>query len=393
VSARSLCAVLLCALPGALSLAPGVARAEAVFGGRGTSDGQFSEANGIAVDQQTGDLYLVDTANERVEKFTGTGDFVLAWGWGVADGRTQALQTCRAPAPCFQGIYGAGAGELGFAEGVAVDNVAGSASDHDVYVVDVDSYRVEKFSPTGRFLAMFGGQVNASARERGETSGEDVCPVRPGDRCTAGAVGSGPGEFDFRVEGDFIAVGATGVVYVGDHNRVQEFDADGRYESQLALVPSVPGGGEEGGTLALAVDPAGDVYAVRYGIKGVQRYTPQGALALTLDAQAEPEDDESPTPSMALDPEGHLFLDYHLHEQHHMLEYARSGEELASFDAGMEDGVHGMAFGDRAGRLYVVAAIADEVVDVRIVTPPVPRSALFSSFRTLPWFGSTGGDG
>jgi tripartite motif-containing protein 71 len=375
----------------AFGLHAGVARAESEFGSYGTKGGQFVEPNGIAVDQGSGDAYVMDTTNERVEKFTQGGTFLLAWGWGVANGRTPALQTCTTATRCFVGLDGTGAGEFGFAEGLAVDNDPHSVSHHDVYAVDVDSYRVEKFSPTGRFLLMFGGGVNASARERGEVSGEDVCPVLPGDRCTIGASGSASGQFDFRDEGNFIAVGAGGIIYVGDHNRVQEFNPNGTYKSQVALVPAVRGGREEGGTLALALDADGGMYVVRYGIAGVQRYTPEGQLLQTLDEEATPEGDESPTPSMTIDPEGHLFLDYHVGEQHHMIEYDAQGAEIASFDTGTGygpgglDGLHGLAYGNAVGELYVVNAEAP-FARVRVFAPPAPKSQLLSGFRPLPWF-------
>jgi hypothetical protein len=389
-AARRACVAVLCVLVGALGAGVGAARAETQFGSYGTAGGQFREPNGIAVDQQTGDVYVVDTDGKRIEKFSRDGAFQLAWGWGVADGRPR-METCTIAARCREGLEGAGAGELGFAEGVAVNSDPASPSDHDVYVVDIDSYRVEKFSPTGRFLLTFGGHVNESAHERGEASGESVCPVRPGDRCGGGVEGAGDGEFDFRDEGNFIAVSLTsGIVYVGDHNRVQEFSPNGEYLSQVALVPPVRGGGEEGGASALALGPTEDLYVVRYGISGVQEYSPQGQLVQTLDEEASIEGDESPTPTLTVDAKGDVFLDYHVvetsgsQEHHHMIEYDAMGAQIAVFDAGMGDGQHGIAFGDAADRLYVVVA-TDGGAHVRIVAPPAPIDPVFSSFTLLPW--------
>jgi tripartite motif-containing protein 71 len=380
-------AAMLCALALALTVNVLGARAEGQFGSYGTGAGMFVEPNGIAVDQQSGDVYVVDSNNERVDRFTGQGRFVLAWGWGVADGKSERLQRCTVA--CFAGLRGAGAGQLGFAEGAAVDNDPASASRHDVYVVDISNARVQKFSPDGRFLLMFGGQVNQSARERGETANEDVCPVRPGDRCAAGVSGSGAGRFEFLVEGNFIGVGPTGTVYVGDRNRVQEFDADGRYLTQLKLIPSVTGEGERGGTIGLAVDAAGDVYAIRDGVSGVQEYSPQGRLVRTLNARAAREHVEGPTPNMTVDGAGHVFLDYHDGEEHRILEYGPTGEEeLPSFDGGMEDGLHGFAYANAAGELYIVNtdnAVAPPRARVRVIIPPHPATAVLSSFTFLSW--------
>jgi hypothetical protein len=74
---------------------------------------------------------------------------------------------------------------------VTVDNDPLSPSYGDVYVVDWENFRVEKFGPLGEFLFSFGSQ------------------------------GTGNGQFEWDYEGDFIAVGPGGSVYVGDKARVQ----------------------------------------------------------------------------------------------------------------------------------------------------------------------------
>lgn len=341
------------------------------FGSLGSASGQFVEPQGIAVDQRSGDVFIVDSNNHRVERFSGDGAFLYAWGWGVLDGRTMALQRCTTR--CHAGLRGEGAGQLGFAEGVAVDNDPASPSYGDVYVSDIGNLRVEKFSPFGEFLVMFGGGVNATARERGEAAREDVCPANPDDRCRAGRKGAASGEFSFRSEGDFVAVGPEGTVYIGDTNRVQEFDPSGAYERQVRFPP--PGeaeGAEAGGIPALAVNSVGDLYVVRNGVGGVNEYSPSGQLLLTLDYQ-ELETMEGPTPTLALDAAGDIFIDEHIGSWHRIVEYDAAGIELASFDVGMEDGLHGLAFGNGRGRLYVVHTnnnVAPPIARVRVVEPP-----------------------
>ncbi len=56
---------------------------------------------------------------------------------------------------CKAGVEGSGTGQFKVALGVAVD------SSGDVYVVDHDNQRVQKFSPAGQFLAAFGGDTVA----------------------------------------------------------------------------------------------------------------------------------------------------------------------------------------------------------------------------------------
>jgi len=88
--------------------------------------------SGVAVDEATGDVYVADTGNRRVDEFEGDGSFVRAWGWGVANGEGK-LEVCSAT--CRRGLSGGGAGELAAPRFIAVDN-SGGASEGDVYVGD-----------------------------------------------------------------------------------------------------------------------------------------------------------------------------------------------------------------------------------------------------------------
>ena len=121
------------------------------FGVTGTGAGQTVNPRGVATDPTTGHVYVAEFGNRRISEFTAWGQFVKAFGWGVADGTTAALQTCTTT--CFKGLNGSGAGQLGgeSALGVAVD---GSGN---VYVVDRGNRRVQKFDSSGNFLLMFGG--------------------------------------------------------------------------------------------------------------------------------------------------------------------------------------------------------------------------------------------
>src|SRR5207247_2958598 len=62
------------------------------WGSFGTADGQFSAPQGVAVDG-SGNVFVGDQNNNRVQKFTNTGTFLLTFGWGVQDGMA-AFETC-----------------------------------------------------------------------------------------------------------------------------------------------------------------------------------------------------------------------------------------------------------------------------------------------------------
>jgi DNA-binding beta-propeller fold protein YncE len=130
VVASSLAAlILLCSASAALALdehAPAGA-----FGEAGSAGGQFSEPGGVAVNDATHDVYVVDRGNNRVEQFSADGVTVL----GEFDGS------------------GSPAGVFSAPEGIAVDNSESplDTSAGDVYVVDTGHKVIDKLGPTGTF--------------------------------------------------------------------------------------------------------------------------------------------------------------------------------------------------------------------------------------------------
>ena len=89
-----------------------------VGGGSGTGDGQFNRPNGVAVDS-LGNVYVADSYNQRIQKFTGSGAFITKWG--ITGGPIQ----------------------------VAIDTSG------NVYVT-LGNYEVQKFTSAGMSLAKWG---------------------------------------------------------------------------------------------------------------------------------------------------------------------------------------------------------------------------------------------
>ncbi len=140
---------------------------EKAFGSKGSAAGELelaapgfsalgeeiSGGSGVAVDDATGDVYVADTGNHRVDEFSSTGVFLRAWGFGVADGASEVLQVCQAT--CFKGLSGAKAGELESPTFIAVDNSPGESAG-DVYVGDAGDDVVSKFSSEGSLIGTWG---------------------------------------------------------------------------------------------------------------------------------------------------------------------------------------------------------------------------------------------
>ncbi len=152
-----------------LTVAPALASYTHVFsssfGEPGSGDGQLEllartesrGGSGVAVNSSTHDVYVADTGNHRVDEFSASGAFIRAWGWGVADGTTEALQTCASG--CHVGIAGAGAGQLNEPSSIAVDN-SGGPSEGDVYIADRSeggATFVLKFSAAGSYISTTDG--------------------------------------------------------------------------------------------------------------------------------------------------------------------------------------------------------------------------------------------
>jgi hypothetical protein len=232
----------LCALALLLLAAPGAQAAETIAG-PGSGAGKVNFPLGAAVDNNPAsssyrDLYVADRNNFRIDKFDPEGDFLLAWGFGVADGKSAELQTCgpqtshpRCFAPNTQGINtNLGAGNI-IPGAVAVDQAS-----HDVYVADSEKRRLTKFGPDGEFIFMAGKGVDqggGSPAHPGDVCKAEYLEQEQPDTCGAGQNGSGAGEF-FSSPGA-MTVDASGHVWVLDGSRIDELDSSGSFLSQVPI--------------------------------------------------------------------------------------------------------------------------------------------------------------
>lgn len=311
------------------------------FAEEGDGAGQFhSSPQGIAIDQESGAVFVVDRENLRVERWSAEGVFERAWGRGV-NGETGS-DVCVAGERCTAAEAGTGAGEFaGFPAGVAVASSLGLSR---VYVVDDRNLRVQEFTADGQFVLMFGKGVN-------RVTHGNVCTAEEVAACGAGEAGTGPGEFT-SLEGDAVAVDQSGLVYVGESNRVEEFTASGGFVGEVAL----PGAGQVTG---VAVDSAKDLYVVASELSGVHKYDSSGAeIPGARDQSA-----SAARTVIAVGPSDELFV--YDSFQGHVQEYEASGNQMASF---VQEGLgRGLAFGNKLDVLYVLLK-----TEVAVLVPPPP---------------------
>ena len=158
-----LVAALLCG-----TLAPAAqAAAPVTIAKQGAGAGKVNGPASVAVRQSSGELYVADRNNFRIDKFDSAGNFLLAWGFGVADGHSLELQTCgpEASPPTKRCFHGEGANTARSSGAVAPDSIAVEQSSGAVFAADTLNHRVSKFGPDGEFLLAFGGGVASGGAE------------------------------------------------------------------------------------------------------------------------------------------------------------------------------------------------------------------------------------
>jgi sugar lactone lactonase YvrE len=219
------------------------------WGSSGSGNGQFGRMRGIACDA-SGLVYVADTDNGRIQKFTPFGSYLLQWPtavqpWTLAISggsvyvvsgfsNTVALYDTIGTSLGQWGSTGSGNGQFSGPKGVATD-VSGN-----VYVADTGNNRVQKFTSGGVYLAQWG------------------------------TVGAGNGQFSAP---DGIVTDRGGMVYVldGGNGRVQKFRSDGTYVGQWPTQFF-----NSTSLRSIAIDAAGDIYVMTQGT--VQKFTSNGLL-------------------------------------------------------------------------------------------------------------------
>ncbi|HET7904223.1 MAG TPA: hypothetical protein VFM17_06670 [Candidatus Eisenbacteria bacterium] len=213
----------------------------AMWGSHGSGPGEFWYPINLDV-SPSGEVYVADLGNRRIQKFDSSGNFIRQWAvpdsssgeypsddvpWGVAVSRDGSVYVgCEFSVTQFTGdgdlvrrwgIYGRTPGRLFYVQDVSVDEA------RNVYVCQEPDRRWDKFDSLGVFL----------------------------------------GEWNLANTGypKFIEVGPDGRVYVSDHTNevIQVFASDGTYIRSIAIPTSTGSGTNPSGRVA--VTTSGIVYA------------------------------------------------------------------------------------------------------------------------------------
>jgi tetratricopeptide (TPR) repeat protein len=245
-----------------------------IIGYEGREPGQFRQPGGVVADD-TGQLYVADTYNHRLQTFAPDGRFVRAFGvegeqpgalsrpkglaWGppqllyVADTGNHRIQVFdrRDEVVFVLGSFGNAPGHFNAPEGLAVD------AQGTIYVADTLNHRVQKFAADGHLILTWGESGSGKGEFLGPT---DIALDREGRVLVAdtqnhrvqvftaegrylweiGRAGRGIAEFD---SPRGVATDAQDHIYVADtgNGRVQIFDGAGRYLTQVGHLGKQPG--------------------------------------------------------------------------------------------------------------------------------------------------------
>ena len=205
-------------------------------------DGKFFKPQSLATDDEQ-NIYVTDSGNAKVQKFTSDGKFLLSWGTnGEEDGQflfpigiatfenfVYVLDEKQFTVQKFDsdgnfilkwGEFGYKPGQLNMAKGITVD------SNGIVYVADTVNHRIQQFTADGEFISSFG--------KFGFVDGGLKTPV------------------DIAISGNFIYVSDPG------NNKIEKYTLDGiflkTFNNSFGGKYITPGG--------LIADPDGNIYLV-----------------------------------------------------------------------------------------------------------------------------------
>ena len=199
--------------------------ASCLAGTSGGLGGELTFPRGVATDS-SGNIYVADQSNHRIQKFDSSGTWERAWGQNVIQsGHSGDLgnvfEVCTVAADCQAGVPGGGGttgglgGELNFPSDVAIDSA------DNVYVADQTNTRIQKFNSSGAWERAWGKNVNGGNGVFG------VCTVA--SSCFRGTVGGLGGELN---SPRGLSIDSADNVYVADqiNHRIQKFNSSGTWE-------------------------------------------------------------------------------------------------------------------------------------------------------------------
>jgi streptogramin lyase len=238
------------------------------FGTAGTGPGQLGEPTEVDVDRD-GNVWVGDAQTDRVQLYNAAGDYVEQFGsfgtgaqqfkldessgivadgqgsvWVADPGNNRVARWVASPITGF--FHSANFGSSGSVDGQMKSPSDALLDDQgDLWVLDRNNARIQRFGPDGQFIAKFGtpgtgeGQLSNPRAFALDAAGNllvvdnnRVKKFSPSGQFLSqfGSYGAAAGQFE---GAGGIAVGRDGTIWVADMLRVQRFTAGGQFVERV----------------------------------------------------------------------------------------------------------------------------------------------------------------
>ncbi len=282
------------------------------FGSLGSTNGLFNQPWGIAYDG-SGNLYITDRYNSRVQKMSVGGSFDSKFGFFakflnqpyaltkdsagntlVIDSGDNLIEKYDSSNVIIMkfGSYGTGDGQWNNPRGIDID------ASGNIYVADTLNNRIEKFSATGTYQSKWStaGQpwgivhdtlgnfyvVNSNMHtvQKFTSTGSLVTTFgTSGTLGTSGTIGSGASQF-YGPRG--MTIDSSNNIYIADtgNNRISKFNSNGvpvtSFGGSNSFGTYGAGNGQFNWTADVALDSSGNIYVTDTNNHRIQKFTSNG---------------------------------------------------------------------------------------------------------------------
>jgi DNA-binding beta-propeller fold protein YncE len=346
------------------------------FGPTGSADGYLYGADGIAIDA-TGNIYVADTTNNRVQKFDSNGNYLAKFG-----------------------SYGVDNGQFDRPTGIAID------ASGKILVAD-GSNRIQTFTNAGIFVVnsfgsyqaysppkLIGIAINASGQilvsDIGDYRVKIIGSVPPaiaragtlpsgtlGTLSTFGSLGTDNGQLAYPYG---VATDAAGNIYVAesDNHRIQKFNSAGTHVSSFGSQGT--GNGQFNAPRGIAIGADGNIYVADTDNNRIQMFTSTGTHVSSFGTGGTGNGQFNTPTGIAIDATGNIYVADTNNNRIQM--FTSTGTHVSSFGTG----------GTGNGQFNTPTGIAiDATGNIYVADTGNHRIQMFTSTGThVSSFGSVG---
>jgi YD repeat-containing protein len=265
------------------------------FGSTGSGNGQLNGPRGVAADGK-GHVWVVDRANNRVEEFSESGEYLGKFG-----------------------SSGSGNGQFNSPWGIAVTPAG------NLWVADTGNERLQEFNAKGEFIQKFGTKAPAGSKGTELLEPEGIALAPGGMIWVADCSGNRVAEFRETVSGEAerfvrdtsgaavsspvgVAVDESGNVWVTEEtaDHLLEFGPGGSFIRSVGSSGS--GNGQFDTPEGVGVGPSGNVYVVEFGNDRVDVFSPEGEFLAKFGTEGNGNGNFSEPRAIAFGAEGAIFV-------------------------------------------------------------------------------------